>query len=331
MGDLIQSLGAVPALRACAPDWRLTLVTQREWLPLLEGFDGIDRVVPFDRRGGLRALRALRRELRTERYEHALDLQGNWKSALIARLSGAASCIGMAASWRQEPRSRWLLRRTIACDATPHPARAAWELVKQLVPRAPFASPQLFATDAEQVKERDVLASIGIDAGRPFRVVIVTDSADPRALRPEFVAAEMRQGGAPSVLVLGPEESAIEPPVEGPVVRHAKGELRRLVALGALVAAAGGEVVGPDQGATHVLLAAGAGGRVYFGSQDPRRTAPPAARCFVAADPPSCQPCRQRVCRNPAGVVCMPLEPEAAREVSAGLPPWLDEGSRISR
>jgi hypothetical protein len=140
MGDLVQSLGAVASLLAAHPDWRVTMVTQREWAPLLDGVDGLDRVVHFHRRGGLPALWALRRELRRESYDVALDLQGNWKSAMVARLSGADKRIGMAGVWRQEPRSACLLQGTVECAATPHPARAAWELAKQVAPEAVLSS-----------------------------------------------------------------------------------------------------------------------------------------------------------------------------------------------
>ena len=53
MGDLVQGLGAVQALHAARPDWRLTVVTQAPWAPLLEGQPGVVRVVTFARRGGL--------------------------------------------------------------------------------------------------------------------------------------------------------------------------------------------------------------------------------------------------------------------------------------
>ena len=198
MGDLVQSLGAVASLRQVHPDWRVTVVTQREWVPLLEGVEGIDRVVPFHRRGGLPALWALRRELRREPYDVALDLQGNWKSAMVTRLSGARDRIGMAGAWRQEPRSAWLLRRTIACDATPHPARAAWELVKQAAPDAPFCHPALLATEAELLDERAVLTELGIDVDRAFHVVVVTETSDPRVdsrWHADRVAAGAWRGG----------------------------------------------------------------------------------------------------------------------------------------
>ena len=314
MGDLVQSLTAVASLRAVRDDVRVTLVTQRPWLPLLEGLAGIDEVVPFDRRGGLAAVLRVCAALRRRRHDWAFDLQGNWKSALLTRLSGARERVGMAADWRQEPASRLLLRRTVAGEGTPHPARAAWRLVREVAPGAPVAS------EAEVARERACLRELGVDASRPFRVVVVGGAGDPRSLAPEVVAAIAAEP-EPVVHLLGPAERDLPAPA-GITLRHGPGELRRLVALGALLAAAGGEVVGPDQGASHVLLAAGASGRVLFGSQDPQRTAPPTARALVGIDELSCRPCRSRRCRHPDGPVCMVAQwPAGFRRVSLGLPP----------
>lgn len=320
MGDVVHTLGAAAALRRVRPDWRTTFVTQAAWAPLLRGAPGIDRVVTFDRRGGLRALLAVRASLRRERCDVALDLQGNWKSALVARLSGARERIGMAAPWRQEPASRVLLHRALACDALPHPARAAWELVCALAPDAPFVLPRLVADSHELEAERRALAAAGIDAARAFRVVVVTDARDPRALRPEIVAVLARDAAMPALQLLGPAEEHVAPLAGVPVVRHGAGEVRRLIALGALVAASDGDVVGPDQGASHVLSAAGAFCRVMFGAQDPRRTAPPAASALVHAQPPPCSPCRARACTHPEGPVCMSFLPDAGRRADVGLP-----------
>lgn len=320
MGDVVQGLGAAAGLRNVRPAWRTTFVTQSTFAPLLEGAPGIDRVVTFERRGGLGALWALRRAMREERHDFALDLQGNWKSALVARLSGAGERIGMAGPWRQEPASRVLLHRTIRGAGTPHPARAAWELVRALAPETPFVPPRLVATPTEVVAERQALAAAGIDGGRPFEVLVVTDPRDPRALRPEVLAALANSSPTPVVQVLGPAEAGLAPVPGVATLRHGEGEVRRLVALGALVAAGGGRVSGPDQGATHVLAAAGAACRVWFGAQDPRRTAPPGVEALVHRAPPACSPCRLPACTHPSGPVCMQFTPETGRRVDIGLP-----------
>lgn len=321
MGDVVQTLGAVAALHCARPDWRLVFVTQTTFAPLLDGLPGIAQVVTFARRGGLRGFLLLRRQLQALRADLALDLQGNWKSALIARSSGAREVVGIAASWRQEPWSRVLLHRVVPGGGAPHPARTAFELVRHVAPAAQFELPRLVATADERQREVAALAAIGVDATRAFAVIVGTDPRDPRALRPGRVPALAAALAMPCVWLLGPAEAALDPPVGLPTLRHGPGEVRRLIALGSLLAAAGGEVVGPDQGATHVLAATGARTRVLFGPQDPLRTAPPAAVALVHPQRPPCHPCRAAVCRHRDGPVCMEFGLEQGVPVVPEFPP----------
>lgn len=319
MGDLVQSLGAVASLLAARPEVQVTLVTQASLVPLVRDLPGLRRVVGFRRDGGLRAVRQVRDELRQDRYDVALDLQGNWKSALIARVSGAGLRLGAAGASRREPWSRILLDRTVSVAGVPHPARIAWELVRAIAPDAPFRLPRLAAGEAEVAAEREAVRRAGVAPDRPFRVVVVTDPVDPRALRPSVVEHMVRSGDMPALLVMGPDD-ARPPDVGGNVLRHGVGEARRLVALGAVVARANGVVLGPDQGPTHVLVAAGARCVAMFGAQDPLRTAPPAAVAVVHPKPPVCSPCRRRRCDHPDGPVCMRFEAASGRQVATGLP-----------
>jgi ADP-heptose:LPS heptosyltransferase len=320
MGDVVQTLGAVAALHRARPDWRLVFVTQTTFAPLLAGLPGIAQVLTFARRGGLRGLLALRRQLQALRADLALDLQGNWKSALIARSSGARDVVGLAAAWRQEPWSRVLLHRVVPGGGVPHPARTAFELVQHVAPGAQFELPRLVATDGERQRELASLAAIGVDATRPFAVIVGTDPRDPRALRPGRVPALAAALAMPCVWLLGPAEAALDASAGLPTLHHGPGEVRRLIALGSLLAAARGEVVGPDQGATHVLAAAGARCRVLFGPQDPLRTAPPAAVALVHPQGPTCRPCRASVCRHRDGPVCMEFGLEEGVPVVPGFP-----------
>lgn len=320
MGDVVQTLGAVASLHHARPDWRLVFVTQTTFAPLLDRVPGIAQVVTFARRGGLRGLLALRRQLLALRADLALDLQGNWKSALVARCSGARDVVGIAAAWRQEPWSRVLLHRVVPGGGVPHPARTAFELVQHVVPAAQFELPRLVATDGERQRELAALAAIGVDASQPFAVIVGTDPRDPRALRPGRVPPVVAALAIPCVWLLGPAEATLEAPAGMPTLRHGPGEVRRLIALGSLLAAVGGEVVGPDQGASHVLAAAGARCRVLFGPQDPLRTAPPAAVALVHPQGPPCRPCRAAVCRHRDGPVCMEFGLEEGMPVVPEFP-----------
>ncbi len=319
MGDLVQVLGAVSALHQVRPDWRLSFVTQSAFAPLLRGVPGIHRVVEFARRDGLRGVRRLRAALREDRYDVALDLQGNWKSAAVTWLSRAAERVGMAPRMRQEPTSALLLRRRIAFDGEPHPARCALEIVRAVAPEAPYRLPRLDAEPAEVELERRAVAAAGVDPERPFRVIVVTDPHDVRSLLPRVVEAETAASREPVLHLYGPAERALAPFGDVPTLRHGP-DPRRLIALGMLVARAGGVVLGPDQGATHVLSAAGARCLVWFGAQDPRRTAPPGAVALAHPEPPACSPCRAKRCKQASGRVCMEFGGAQGRIVETGLP-----------
>lgn len=305
MGDVVQATGAVRGLLEARPDLEVAWVVQRAFAPLLEDLGGVT-VLAHDRGAGARGYLRTGRRLRDLRPAIALDLQGNWKSAGLARLSGAPLRIGASGAARRERASACLLTCPVALDAaTAHPARQAIALVRVLAPSARDIDPWLAARPDEVEREQAAVAALGVEPRRPFRVVVLGDAADPRSIRAPAVAREVEQSALPCLLVAGPAEAAVERPAAVPVLRHARGEVRRLIALGALVARAGGEVVGPDRGATHVLAAAGAPTVCLFGPTDPRRTAPPAARARTTATPPECQPCASRACRRPGGPVCM--------------------------
>lgn len=324
MGDVVESLGAVRALAAARPGWELHFVTQRPFVPLLAGQPGIASIVAHERRGGLAAWRATRRALRALRCEVAVDLQGNWKSAACALVSAAPVRLGAGRAARREPASRLLLTRTVRIEGPPHPAAVAWQLVRDLAPDAAPQAPSLPADTAEVAAVAARVAALGLEPGRPFRVVVLTDPVDPRSQRPAALQREIEASSMPVLLLAGPAERAVVAPPGVPCLRQGPGELRELVALGALVAAVGGDVVGPDQGATHVLAAAGARTACLFGPQDPTCTAPVSAAVRQHPAPPACMPCRERRCSHRLGPVCMDFT--TAEGVETPRPDWFARG-----
>jgi len=86
MGDILHTLPAAASLKHSYPGAKLTWVVESKWRPLLDGNSLIDRIVEL-RRGSLRGWMETRGELRTERYDLAVDFQGLIKSALTATLA----------------------------------------------------------------------------------------------------------------------------------------------------------------------------------------------------------------------------------------------------
>ncbi|MEQ1631499.1 MAG: glycosyltransferase family 9 protein [Planctomycetota bacterium] len=312
MGDVVQALGAVRSLHAARPELELFFVTQRENAPLLQGLPGIAGVVAHDRRGGVAAWRRTRAAVRALRCDVALDLQGNWKSSACAWLAGCGRRIGVAGPSRQEPWSRLLLTDAVDAGGERHPARVALSIVQALAPNATWQPPQLVATEVEIRTAERMVREAGIEASLPFAVVLLGRPDDPRSLRPVAVRAAVGRG-RPVLLVVGPQERDLEVPFALPVLRQHPGELRALVGLGALVARLGGEVLGADQGPTHVLAATGASTSVLFGPQDPAFTAPPSAKVLQHGSPPTCMPCRSARCSHPDGPLCMEFAVDTGR------------------
>ncbi len=103
LGDIVHTLPAAEAIHRAVPGARIGWLANGEWRPLLEGATFLDRVVAFPRRelrglGGLfRGHAWATRELRAAGYDLAIDFQGLFRSAWLAR-RGAAKVVGFRRS-----------------------------------------------------------------------------------------------------------------------------------------------------------------------------------------------------------------------------------------
>src|SRR5262245_17380812 len=138
LGDVVHALGVFHALHEAFPAARIGWAIQPEFAGLLLGLDGLDRIVTFDRNGGLGAWRSLRRELAHFAPELVVDAQGNTKSAAVALLSGAPRRAAPArADWR-EPWAAFSAndRAPLVKRAPAHAMQRMEALVRHVVPLA---------------------------------------------------------------------------------------------------------------------------------------------------------------------------------------------------
>ena len=97
IGDVVQTLPAVHALRENFPAAKVTFLTSLENAPLLLGFRDVDAVIGLDRaalRSGnpfrvLPEFTSLLRRLRAGKFSLAIDLQGYGETAWLTWLTGA--------------------------------------------------------------------------------------------------------------------------------------------------------------------------------------------------------------------------------------------------
>ncbi len=95
LGDVVQTLPLLPALRRRFPTAELTWVVQRELADLVAGHPDLDRVILSDRRPTWKQARMLLGELRSARFDVVFDLQGLLRSALMAFATSATLRIGL--------------------------------------------------------------------------------------------------------------------------------------------------------------------------------------------------------------------------------------------
>jgi heptosyltransferase I len=100
LGDIVHALPVPSALRDRFPAAHITWVVNRAYEPLLRGHPDLDATLPFDRsaRAAVAALSALRfaRLLRNSRFDLVLDLQGLFRTGLMAAATGAARRLGLS-------------------------------------------------------------------------------------------------------------------------------------------------------------------------------------------------------------------------------------------
>lgn len=115
LGDIVHAAPVAAALRHERPDARIDWVVDAKHRSMVDLLEGLDTVHVWEgpRLRGPRGLGRVLGSLRAVRYDVALDLQGLIKSAMLARLSGAARVIGFAAASLREPAARWLYSSTV--------------------------------------------------------------------------------------------------------------------------------------------------------------------------------------------------------------------------
>ncbi|MBI4465804.1 MAG: lipopolysaccharide heptosyltransferase I [Acidobacteria bacterium] len=284
MGDIVHALPVAATLRAASPDARLDWLVEARWQELLEGNPDISNVIPVDtfawRRGLLRpgtwaGASELVRGLRGIGYDVALDLQGLYKSALLARLSGARERLGFEKRFLKESGAARFYTRRVEPPEKSHVVEMNLALAQ-----AAGAKPWRlrFPLPAQAQDDAGVAALLQKNQVREFFVLSPGGGWGSKCWPVERYAqlhnALARQRGWRSVANAGPGEehlvsqllvqARVTPPVHFPL---------RLGQLVALVRRARLLVSG-DTGPLHLAAALGTPCVGLYGPTDPARNGP---------------------------------------------------------
>jgi len=318
LGDVAHALPVVDCLRAAAPSVEIDWAVDGRFAPLLEGHPGLRRVVSLDIRRwkgawttrGVRAEAAAAvRRLREGDYDAAVDLQGNAKSGVVTRLSGAPLRFGFDRRAVREAANLLFTNRKVSLS--PGDTHIVSKLLR--VALAPFGAPVpadpgcgTVAVGPPERERAERLVEGFFPGASPLLVVHPGTTWGTKRMDPEFWAGAILELRAafPRLGVFLSWGTEAEREEADRIRGLANGCARLLPRLRirewAALCRLCGFVMAPDTGPLHVAAAAGASTVSVFRATDGRRNAPrgPGHRFLQAPLP--CTACLKKRCARDA-------------------------------
>lgn len=304
IGDLVFASALAAAIRRAHPRAHIAWLLEAGLEELLSADPAIDRIHLWPRRdwqalwrarrlGALaRALADLRRELRAQRFDIVLDLQGLLKSAVLARLSGAPRRVGLGGF----EGGRWLMNEIVPRGGTDGRISSEYaHLAEYLGLDADPFVPRLHAQPQALARGRALLEKAGIVAGRCAVFAPFTTRPQKHWFEAQWRAlahAVRDEFGMVPVVLGGPADAAAAAricagtPAVALAGRTSVAEAFALVSEAALV-------VGVDTGLTHAGVGFARPTVALFGSTCPYRDAG-RVNVRVIWLGLACSPCRRR-------------------------------------
>jgi lipopolysaccharide heptosyltransferase I len=311
LGDVVQTLPILSALRERWPRAHIAWVVHRGLVDILTDHPQLDEVIPFDRSGSpaRRAAGAgkLLRRLRRGEFDLVIDLQGLLRTGVMTRLSGAPRRVGFADAREGAPLA--YTDRIAIPSQTQAAIERYWAVAVALGCQGRPGLGRLGVGDEHHAWAQEKLS----DLPRPIVAIHPGAQWTTKRWPPMHFAAIARrvygEAGAGVVLVGGPGEGvladAIEECLDGPCVNLAEHtSLRQLAA----VSGAADVFISGDTGPMHLAAAMGAPVVAVFTCTSPRRAAPYGAGHRVVSAAVACAASYRRKCGS---MICMDeLTPE---------------------
>ncbi len=336
LGDVVNALPALTALRAMLPDAHIAWAVEPPCDQILQGHPMLDDLIVIPRRELAADLRSpmrwgafkrsfddLKRRLREKSYDAALDLQGNFRSGVVTWLTGARHRVGFARRGSKELSHLAYTHHVVLPIGKLHRVERGLKLLSCLgeVPLDP--EPQVPTGSearrfAKSFYEKNFAVDDTIAALHPGVSRFGVYKQWPEGRYAELADLLFDRHGVISLLTWGPGEremcariamQADCTPVIGP-------ETQSLKQLAALISRAD-LFIGADSGPARIAWAVGTPLVVIFGPKDPEIYGPTGERCRVVQRELPCRPCRRRTCPDPVCVTDIVAEEvvQAACEV----------------
>ena len=297
LGDIIHAIPAAAAIRRSYPDATIDWLVDARHADLLELVPVVNGRIAVNTTS-IASIAATLRRLRARRYDAALDLQGLFKSAAMARLSGAKRVIGFPPQLLREPLAR-VLYTEVAGYAASHVIDKNLSLLRAIDVRAEDVVFPL--EDRRPEVAAMARAALGIGPAEPF-ALLNPGAAWPNKRWPPVYFAEVARAlvaryNLRSLVLWGPGEESIAQTVvtasDGAAAMSPETAIADLVS----VAKAAVIMISGDTGPMHVAGAVGTPIVGIFGPTDAARNGPWAEDDLTVSRYHACSCPYQRRCR----------------------------------
>ncbi|MCL2144733.1 MAG: DUF374 domain-containing protein [Endomicrobia bacterium] len=310
LGDIIFALPTLAALKRKYPHAKMNWIVDERCAEILKDNPLLDNIFIWDRtQKSYGYYKKLKKQLRSERFDLSVDLHGLAKSAMLVRLANARFKLASSSTNGMRELS-WIFSKEIKTrDPNAHCVERHMEAAKYLDCDEKIEYPILIRDcDFESVRKKlahenaDISKIIGIHPGGGWL------SRRWKAEKYAALAGRLKNElGADIVLVGGKEGGAGEKGLNEEIMSQAgvkicdltgKLTLKELCAFFKMCRV----FVGNEAGPMHIATALDVPAVAILGPTNAKRTGPFGGKTKIIQHQLSCQPCRNRNCKN---VLCM--------------------------
>lgn len=296
LGDVILTTPLIAALRQALPQAQLAYLTEEAFAPVLKHHPHLDEVIAFSRQWSIAQQFRFYHRLRRQRFDLAIDLFGNPRTALMTWLTGARFRVGGDHRGRRGFYNLRVASPKRDIDAVAHHLLC----LEVLGLPSEKTQPRVVVSAAEQAEAESALRTIGVDTVQPL-VGLHPGASWPNKRWPVRHFAEVAQRLAAQGVQVIVTQATSEQALAAELQRLAPGvrlvpvvPLRTIAAILSLLSV----YVSNDCGVMHLAAGLGTPTIGLFGPSPPgiwfpyERNAGHQALFFKIA----CRPCHQNYC-----------------------------------
>jgi heptosyltransferase I len=306
IGDVIHALPVVHALKKRYPASKISWIVERPAYDLLKGNPNIDDIIIFDKpqfksiAGFIKHGPALASSLKQRHFDLVLDLQGLFKSAAIAWLSGAANRMGYC---NMREMSQLISKPICGIHRNGHVIERYLDVARALDCNCDEVNFDINISEQDANIARNLLAENGILPDQPYIVIAPGTNWQskcwPARSYADLASALTENYKCPIVLIGGPQDheraSIIQDRANAQMVNLiGKTTLKQL----AYILQKSRLFIAGDTGPMHLAVAMGTTVIALFGPSDADRNGPFGDKPVVMRKNLTCSPCFKRKCED---------------------------------